>query len=575
MDYGDFDNVWTADFETCDDRADHGGSPERVRVWLWAVCSIGDYRIETGDCIDTFMAWLMTHDGATVWFHNLAYDGTHIIDFLMRAGIGHQVLTGRKRKPDEGRFTTLISSSGKFYSIKINFPGCIDVEIRDSLKKFPMSVAAISKQFGMHETKGEIDYRMWRGEGYQATEEELSYIYNDVQITARAMREDYLQGLKGLTIGADCMSFYRDNVGRNWKIWFPKLNCIQDSQMRCAYRGGYTYLNPEYAGKDVHYGISVDYNSMYPSMMLIKEFPYGYPSYFRGKYELDEDMPLYIQTLTCTFHVKPDGFPMVQVKNSPYFGTHVYVRDADEPVTLSLSSVDLQLFFDNYDVEVWSYDGGYKFKAVRGMFDDYIRYWSEIKTHSVGGQRQIAKLFLNNLYGKFGTNPDVTGKIPEMQDGLLHLVLGEKSERPPVYVPVAIFATAWARDTLIRACMAHRDRFIYCDTDSMHLTGFEPPAGIELDDTALGKWKLEGRFRYARHLRAKTYIWDLNGKWDVKCAGMPRNIKAYCDFSNFYIGFRNYDMVDCHPVVREGMGKLLPKMVHGGRTLVDGLFEIK
>lgn len=179
---------------------------------------------------------------------------------------------------------------------------------------------------------------------------------------------------------------------------------------------------------------------------------------------------------------------------------------------------------------------------------------------------------LNNLYGKFGTNPDCTGKYPELVDGVLHLTTGKRETRSPVYIPVACFATAHARDELIRAAVANRDRFLYCDTDSLHLLGTDDPTGIPLDDSKFGCWKVEGTFSHARHEGAKRYIWDLNGELEVKCAGMPDNIKAHMTFDNFRVGYSNYDPFT--KSIREGEGKLKPLLVPGGRTLVDTPYRL-
>ena len=119
---------------------------------------------------------------------------------------------------------------------------------------------------------------------------------------------------------------------------------------------------------------------------------------------------------------------------------------------------------------------------------------------------------LNNIYGKFATNPDVTPKVPVMDEGgTVRWMLGPAETRDPVYLPVGAFCTAWARHTLISAIHANQDRFIYCDTDSMHLAGTDDPEGIPLHDTDLCAWKVEGTFSHARHLRAKCYIWDRFG----------------------------------------------------------------
>lgn len=170
----------------------------------------------------------------------------------------------------------------------------------------------------------------------------------------------------------------------------------------------------------------------------------------------------------------------------------------------------------------------------------------------------------------------MTRKVPSLgDDDVVHWDVGEPEERDPVYLPVGTFCTAYARDTLIRAILANRDRFVYCDTDSMHLRGTWAPTGIRLDDRDLCAWKVEGEFWRARHLRPKCYIWDLNHRLSVTCAGMPDNVKRHCDFSNFEFGYRNYDMIDGVPTVRPGEGKLVPKSVPGGVVLVDGLYVLR
>ena len=331
----------------------------------------------------------------------------------------------------------------------------------------------------------------------------------------------------------------------------------------------------------------MDYNSMYPSMLISKSYPVGEPILFYERYEQDELHPLYVQNLTCTFSLKEDGIPMIQLRNSGFYGQHEYVRQTVEPVSITLTCVDLELLFENYDVDVLAWEGGYKFGCADGkdLFGAYVDYWGGIKQKSVGPMRQLAKLMLNNIYGKFATNPDVTQKVPSLgEDGIVRWNLGDHEERDPVYIPVGTFCTAWARHTLIHAIHANRERFVYCDTDSMHLAGTEDPAGIRLHDTDFCAWKVEGSFTHARHLRAKCYIWDLNGHIGVTCAGMPDNVKRMCNFGNFRFGLTNINPVTGNPcpgaacvlgVVCPGLGKLLPKAVPGGVVLVPSQYELK
>ena len=566
--------VGEADFETTVLESD-------CRVWAWSVCYVDNIEHPFyGEDIDSFLMFIAREGTAQYYFHNLAFDGRFIVDRLFRLGYEHTT----ERRPDKGQFTTLVSNKGKFYQISVRFFSGVLCEFRDSLKLFPMSVRSVARAFKLPEGKGELDYGEFREAGHHLTNEEIDYIRRDVQIVAQALAFNLGQGLNKMTIGANAMGWFKKQFGsKRFKKLFPVLTLEMDEYLRGAYRGGFTYVDPMWAGRDLFSGISVDYNSMYPSMLISKPYPVGEPLQFLGRYEADTRYPLYVQSLTCSFWLKPRGIPMIQLRNAGYYGEHEYVEHTIDPVSITLTCVDLELLFDNYEVDVLSWDGGVKFQSMHGseLFGEYVEYWGEVKRTSKGGMRQLAKLMLNNLYGKFATHPDVTQKVPVFNNEtqIVEWKEGEHEERDPVYLPVGEFCTAWARDTLIRAILVNRDRFIYCDTDSMHLRGTWEPSGIRLHDTDLCAWKVEGEFWRARHLRPKCYIWDLNHEISVTCAGMPENIKRHCTFENFHFGFNNLEQVETDAGtivrVRQGWGKLRPKAVPGGVVLVESPYELK
>ena len=308
-----------------------------------------------------------------------------------------------------------------------------------------------------------------------------------------------------------------------------------------SYKGGFTYLNPVYKNKPIGKGQVYDVNSMYPWAMKFCKLPYGEPVYFTGQYEEDEGYPLYVQSLVCDFKLKPGCVPSIQIKNNFHYSETEYLRESEVETVLTLTSVDLKLFFDNYDVTVYSWEGGYKFKGMVGMFADYIDYWYEQKNEGKRtgnkGLTQIAKLMLNSLYGKFGASLTGRSKIPQFdrdQDKVTYYYGAEES-RTAYYVPVAFFITSYARDKIIRAAQQLGERFIYADTDSLHVKGTEP-ADIDIDEYRLGAFKIEEEFDHAIFIRQKTYMESINGKNDVKCAGMPKNIKETVTFENFKEG---------------------------------------
>ena len=145
--------------------------------------------------------------------------------------------------------------------------------------------------------------------------------------------------------------------------------------------GGFTYLNPLYKEKDVDSGIVLDVNSLYPYVMYEKMLPFGNPIFFDGKYEEDMVYPLFIQMITCSFELKKNKIPTIQIKNSKaFFIPNEYIESThSQIVCLTLTNVDLKLFFEQYEVYDLKYECGWKFKGKHDMFKTYIEKWYERK----------------------------------------------------------------------------------------------------------------------------------------------------------------------------------------------------
>lgn len=552
---------YSADFETTTNAED-------CRVWAWCVCALDDYSFVKGNCIETFFEWIGDcNTGDTVYFHNLKFDGEFMLYFMLHNGFTHTIT---RRPEDDGEFTTLISDTGQFYSMEIMFDKKKkkSVKIQDSLKLFPMTVDKVAKSFKLDVQKLEIDYRADREKGHELTEQESKYIENDCLIIAKALNEFFKMGLNKMTIGSNALADYKAMKGKRiFAANFPGVT--YDSFIRKAYRGGFTYLKPQYADKDLGAGIVLDVNSLYPSVMYARSYPIGDGVYYRGKYKQDKVYPLYVQSIRCGFELKPDHIPTIQIKHSYFYvGTEYLTTSDGECVNLILTSVDLRLFLDHYDVWGMEYIDGWKFKQADGIFKDYIDKWSTNKINAKkdgnAGLYTISKLFLNSLYGKFATRLDGQSKRPVLDDeeDNVHYKLLPPEERKGVYIPVGVFVTAYARDVTIRAAQKCYDRFVYADTDSLHLLGTELPEGLEISDTFLGAWKHESTFTRARFIRAKTYIEDENGHLKVTACGMPERCHEQVTWENFHPG-QSYT------------GKLLPRHVPGGIILEDKDFTIR
>lgn len=528
---------YTADFETITDEYD-------CRVWAWAMCEIGaPDNIEIGTDLDLFFMYLQTLDGiAHIWFHNLKFDGEFIICWLLKNGF---TWVESRRDYTDKTFTTVISDMGQFYSIEVVFKKhgkrTKKVKFMDSYKLLPFGVEKIAKDFGLPCSKLSIDYEEYRAPGHVLTEQEIDYIRNDVVITSMALNEMFKLGLTKMTIGANAMSFFKKQFGeKRFRSVFPILD--YDNAVRKSYRGGWTYVNPKYQGCDLGAGVVFDVNSLYPSRMRFCPMPYGEGKRFEGKYEEDRIYPLYVQKLLCSFELKSNRLPMIQLKSGLFGNANVYSESSDGFfVELTLTSVDLKLFVEQYDVTVAEWQGGYKWMQSGKIFNEYVDYWMGVKIKAEEEEnkcmRAIAKLMLNNLYGKFATNPVRAAKKPVMDEkGAIHYVKLPEEITEPIYIPIGTFITAYARDLTIRSAQAVYDRFAYADTDSLHLVGTDTPAGIDVHKTKLGAWKRENVFSRARFLRPKCYIEEVEGKLCTTCAGMQKKARDTATWENFHPG---------------------------------------
>lgn len=564
--------IYVADFETT-------VREEYACVWLYAIVNVDDYtEYYHGNSIDDFFNVIYKLSPKTCFFHNLKFDGMYIIDYLLRHGYEYT----EKRIPAYNQFKCLVGEQGQFYSI--SFTGETGtISLWDSLKIFNFSAEEIAKTFKLDTLKGEIDYTKYRPEGYVADETELAYVKNDVLIISQAIKLFRSQGYTKMTIASNALQQFKLTLNKKeWKYCFPKLPKEVDHFCRKSYRGGYTYVNPKHQNKIVGMGSVFDVNSMYPWALYYKPMPIGEGRYFVGSPPWDK---LFIIRVHIEhFKVKKNHLPTIQMKHSFRFAGTEYLTEGEDIETY-FTSVDYKLFLDFYNVDGLTECDGYWFDSRNDLFRPYINKYMEIKKNTMGGERSIAKLFLNGLYGKFGSTIEKISKIPylDKETNTVKFHRTEPKECDPIYIPVATFVTAYAHDNIIRNAQACGDRFLYCDTDSLHVLGRENP-DIPIHKSELGHYKRESIFKNAIFIKPKTYSeitretkkYKMNYKGkemnvkavfyqnEVKCCGLPKNLikQGKVTFENFRMGAEYY-------------GKLLPKVIPGGVVLEETTFTIK
>lgn len=525
----------------------------QTRVWAAALCPVKDGVTADDVLVDNSIEGFIARcrqlpSGSKVYFHNLAYDGPLLTTALIRMGYTLSDETGFK-KPAAGTFKVMVSDTGAWYSISVTFHhGNRHVRFDDSLKVLPFSVDNIAKSLKTRHQKliGSIDYQLFRPVGYEPTDTEVAYIKNDVLVMAEALHQ--LHGretdlTKSLTIGSACMREYKKMLGKGdlkrgrqvYDAIYAELDPEVDAKLRKGYRGGWCQVNrdnPLIANNEAVdltastvKGNTYDVVSLYPSAMHGKVFPVGEPidanpSTFDGT---DENP--YIIRMRVDFTVKPKHLPFIQLKGNSIFAENEYVKDSQGTVEITLTKPDYELFVEQYDISYMDVLDYWRFAKATGLFDEYIDHWFEVKRTATNPvDRMIAKLMLNNLYGKMAQSMLRNSGVPYLdEDGVLRLSTFEDTARGG-YIPVGSFITAYARCVTIRAAQKNFDGFLYADTDSMHMVG--EAVGIEIDKTKLGAWDHEAVWDMGRFVRQKTYIErTLDGEVHIKAAGATQTVK--------------------------------------------------
>lgn len=594
---------WSADFETTTDKDD-------CRVWAYAIANVENPKeFYYGNSIEGFIEFCkQSKDNLTMYFFNLKFDGTFILSWLLKNGYTH-IESSKER--DNQTFTTLITDTGAFYAIEIYFEvkghRTNKVKIIDAMKLFPnFSVEKLAEAFGLSLSKLELDYKEQREEGHELTQHEIDYIRNDVEIVAWALKAMFDKGLTKMTIASNALSNFRGNF-KYFDKFFPKLDEITDELIRDSYRGGFTYINEKYAGVELGSGISLDVNSLYPYVMSKMPMPIEFPVFYEGKYEYDPSFPLYVQSISCSFKLKKNKIPCVQIKNSLSFVPNEYLKSSNNDIIdLVLTKPDLELFLDQYDTPYIKYKCGWKFKQSIGVFDDYISYWMNEKIKAAKeknpGLKTISKLCMNSLYGRFAISLSARQKAPFLDENeklCFHNLPEEK--RKGLYIPVASFVTAYGRNKTIRTSQAIRDysmkkygedRYWYSDTDSIWAGLTKEDLNelkdiIEIDDFKLGAWALEKTVDRFLGLRQKCYIYEMEGKVHVTVSGLPHYLAPLVTFDNFKKGFTTagltlkemQEQARRNGATEEEIKKLHHKLrytyVNGGVVLEDTDFTIK
>lgn len=598
------------------------------------------------------------------YYHNLKFDGSFWLSYLLidkhykqayrKNGVNENNVEWLQEKDMENNtFKYSISDKGQWYSIIIKVKNHF-IEIRDSLKLLPFSVKRIGDSFKTKHRKLEMEYTGFRYAGCNITDEEKKYIANDVLVVKEALEILFNEGHDKLTIGSCCLSEYKNICKHSLKNeleyneMFPDIYDIPIDKntykydnagewVRKSYKGGWCYLVKGKENKIYHNGTTADVNSLYPSMMSSESgnpYPIGKPTFWTGNYipnEALEDNRYYFIRIKTRFYIKKDKLPFIQIKgNLLYKGKeslessdvydkttnqyYTHYRDLngdliDTRVELTLTMTDFILIKEHYELVDFEILDGCWFYTQIGIFDEYIEKYKHQKQTSKGAKRELAKLFLNNLYGKMASSKDSSFKLAYVkEDKSIGFLPVSENNKKAGYIPVGSAITSYARNFTIRAAQKNyhgvsNPGFIYADTDSIHCD--LPPEqiiGIKVHPKDFCCWKLESCWDKAIFTRQKTYIEHVIAEDlepiekpynNIKCAGMPQKCKDLFNLSMQGTAIYNDNWTDeersflfnenREPIKRDfsdfkiGLSvpdKLRPKRIIGGILLVETTYQM-
>lgn len=659
----DRNKCYSCDFET----TTYDGQ-DTTEVWAGAIVKLYSEQVKIYGSIKDFFDYVFTlPTNSILYFHNLKFDGSFILDYFLNVlKLKPNVFVNKNNDYEynedlfNNTFRAIISDLGQWYCIDVRY-NYKTYSIRDSLKLAPFSLRDIGKSFNTKHQKTEIEYKGYRYANCPRTKKEDEYISNDVLVLKEFLEIMIEEKHTKLTIGACCLAEFKSTHFGEYKELFPDLsgeNCelpcfnlyggISDCDLwvRKSYKGGWCHLKEGKENQLINGGCTLDVNSLYPSMMSSESgnyFPVGKPQYIyinkigesdllkqvkKYVYKSDNQIYYFVHIKTA-FDLKENKLPFIQIKGNPLYRSNeclktsklynrktgnydkYYVDDKgvlrNTLVDLYLTMTDFKLILEHYNLTETTIIDILVFHAEIGLFDKYIEKYRQQKLKSKGALRTLAKLFLNNLYGKFSSSRVSSFKIPYVKDnGVVGFTSQYEEKRKIGYVPIGSAITSYSRNFTIRAAQANYNHFIYADTDSIHCDCTQNKiVGVRIHDKNFCCWKCESEWDEAIFVRQKTYIEhiikengdEINPFYNIKCAGMTRRCKELLhiklsgginDEAEFKDNEGNYKYNEVErnfiqsPMKLEEFkiglqvpSKLTPKRIKGGIILTDTTYEMR
>ena len=410
----------------------------------------------------------------------------------------------------------LRKASNDRFEISIGFSGsrAFMVQVRqqkhkwtfaDSFLLLPRKLKDIGKWIGS--AKGELT------DFYAPMAELINYNAQDCKILYQAIDslQDELISLGGelkMTLASCAMALFR-RKHLNREI---RTNAIHNIHMQDAYFAS----RVEVFERDCKEALYYDINSSFPHSMAKPQ-----PGNYLGPAKKLPDALDALFIAECEIEIKD-----VYLPPTPYRSIDKRILFPTGKWEAMLDVTDVRLLLEN----------GHKIHKVNSVhmyepFTDLSAYVSvlyELKRTSEGFKREVYKLLLNGLYGKFGERPEkekmllnpFTVDCPHdgkhVNDECMAMIypgvwkVDEVIDIPHAHIPIGAHITALSRELLfnhLKSC----SKVFYCDTDSVLCS----PDNHFPESDSLGELKLEYTIASGKFISPKMYDFQTTEGKDV------------------------------------------------------------
>lgn len=450
----------------------------------------------------------LKHKKAVIFYHNLSYDGSYILNWLQRHNYKQSLKVNKiSLLPELNRkeYTALISG-GKFFNIEFWWKG-VRLIFLDSLKLLPLNLASLGEAIGFKKLKEIVDYKEFKiNKEHNYPKEWLIYLKRDCEILKEILKEFYKHekfSLKKFTLGSLAFNHVKKPVNTNTPNFLIKDYLF----FQKWFRGGLCFCNLNLQAKWVYSPNEnikmIDACSMYPSQM-IKYLPFGiweekplkeWNNNYCAFYEVLIKKAK-IKDLYKDIAVIPKNYSWID--NKKYIRTmfngeliispYEYIQEIKEEWLYHFTDIELKMIESLYDIE-YKIVNSYYFQTKDYLKENIAKMFQEKKLAKESGDKArtlLAKLKINNIYGKLCQNPfrpqvfygeqkDIPEdyKILNKKNGELeayNVVLNKSEDKKAKPIFIGAYITSLSRVSLldkIKYIIDNGGIFLYCDTDSV------------------------------------------------------------------------------------------------------------